>query len=226
MDMKYLRRFCLITLITFSYLISLPTHSFPKDSKLPQEIKNFYQDLNFVNLYSSRNERNYLAYSLGLQPGFLILPNERNKKRSPKEIKLYKKRLKEVLNRLLVINSKIWHIDPGIYTSAWLSGPDSISYYDYYEIEKVEVEYDQDIIKIYTDSYNISPVHNEYFVANYGTEKNASEKYYSKEFFKLIEKKKAYNKPRTEIHFWVKFDDVWMIGDKSIMLLSLNKLSL
>ena len=222
--MKYLRRFCLITLITFSYLISLPTHSFPKDSKLPQEIKNFYQDLNFVNLYSSRIERNYLAYSLGLQPGFLILPNERNKKRSPKEIKLYKKRLKEVLNRLLVINSKIWNIDPGIYTSAWLSGPDSISYYDYYEIEKVE--YDQDIIIIYTDSYNILPVHNKYFVANYGTEKNDSEKNNSKEFFKLIKKEKTYSKPYKEIHFWVKFDDVWMIGDKSILLLSLNKLSL
>jgi len=66
--MKYLRRFCLITLITFLYLISLPTHSFPNDSKLPQEIKNFYEDLNFVNLHSTKKERKFIRYLIGPKP--------------------------------------------------------------------------------------------------------------------------------------------------------------
>ena len=143
---------------------------------------------------------------------------------SPKEKLLNKKRLKEVFNKLLVINDKFWNIDTGISVGAWRSGPDYISYYDYYEIEKVE--YDQDRIIIHADAYNISQTQNEYFVANYGTENNNSEKHNSKEFFKLIKKEKTYSKPYKEIHFWVKFDDVWMIGDKSIMLLGLNKLSL
>ena len=71
--MKYLRRFCLITLITFLYLISLPTHSFPNDSKLPQEIKNFYEDLNFANLHSKKKEKRYISNLFGPQPR-LIFP--------------------------------------------------------------------------------------------------------------------------------------------------------
>jgi len=225
--MKYLRRFCLITLITFLYLISLPTHSFPKDSKLPQEIKNFYEDLNFANLHSKKKEKRYISNLLSPQPRILLpflLELKESYDNNPGKKLQNKKRLNEVYYRLLKVNNKIWYADPGIYTSAWPSGPDYISCYDYYKIEKVV--YNQDIIIIYTDSYNILPVHNKYFVANYGTEKNDSEKNNSKEFFKLIKKEKTYSKPYKEIHFWVKFDDVWMIGDKSIMLLGQNKRSL
>ena len=214
----------MITLITFFYLISLPTHSFPKDSKLPQEIKNFYQDLNFVNLHSTEKERKFIRYLIGPKPIFVTPWTHDLMEKDPKKKLLKQKRLKDVLKKLVKLNNKIWNTDPGIYWDTWRNGPEYNSYYDYYEIEKVE--YDQDIIKIYTDSYNILPVHNKYFVANYGTEKNDSEKNNSKEFFKLIKKEKTYSKPYKEIHFWVKFDDVWMIGDKSILLLGQSKLSL
>ncbi len=165
-----------------------------------------------------------MLYVLGFEP--IVFKHRYNKsnKLKPKEEFIGKVRLEKMFKKISDISNHIWNIDDGIYAFGGLGKPDFIKYDEYYEI--VKISHYKDTLTVITDSYDVMSDDTDYFIANYDPTTTLPNKSSAEKYSKIIENRITNTKPTTEIHYWVKFDDTWMIGDNSILLLGRSKLSL